>query len=313
MARSALRSAGCDGRAAARGAGARAVRHDFRASRRARRPMCRAAAASESTPPPSRSQQPRNFRRAPPAAGATQPPSQPLPAPMSLPPSSRPGAGAIQSAAAGAAARRRPVAPQPPPRASSRRSQPRAPTLPGLPPGQRQPRGTPGQPADTAPQPGDEVVIAPPPQTHRQSDRGVLRSRQDHRPHHLVRRRDQRDGAVRRAAGDAARLLHAPADRDAEHRRLRRGRRDHAAGRDQAHLHRLDVRREPGPARASSIRSTTCGSPTAKAAPVPARRRKLRRGGAQPPGRRRSGRAAGARSAAADAARAAQRDCSRRR
>jgi hypothetical protein len=36
-------------------------------------------------------------------------------------------------------------------------------TLPGLPPGQRQPRGTP-QPADTTPQPGDEVVTAPPSQ-----------------------------------------------------------------------------------------------------------------------------------------------------
>lgn len=33
----------------------------------------------------------------------------------------------------------------------------------GLPPGQRQPRGTP-QPADTGPQPGDEVVTAPPTQ-----------------------------------------------------------------------------------------------------------------------------------------------------
>ena len=35
--------------------------------------------------------------------------------------------------------------------------------MPGLPSGQRQPRGTP-QPADTAPQPGDEVVVEPPPQ-----------------------------------------------------------------------------------------------------------------------------------------------------
>lgn len=35
--------------------------------------------------------------------------------------------------------------------------------LPGLPPGQRQPRGTP-QPADTSPQPGDEVVTEPPSQ-----------------------------------------------------------------------------------------------------------------------------------------------------
>jgi hypothetical protein len=36
-----------------------------------------------------------------------------------------------------------------------------APALPGLPPGQRQPRGTP-QPADTSPQPGDEVVTEAP-------------------------------------------------------------------------------------------------------------------------------------------------------
>ncbi|MBN8956394.1 MAG: DUF2155 domain-containing protein, partial [Rhizobiales bacterium] len=35
-------------------------------------------------------------------------------------------------------------------------------TLPGLPPGQRQPRGTP-QPSNTDPQPGDEVIVAPPP------------------------------------------------------------------------------------------------------------------------------------------------------
>ena len=35
--------------------------------------------------------------------------------------------------------------------------------LPGLPPGQRQPRGT-AQPASTAPQPGDEVIVEPPAQ-----------------------------------------------------------------------------------------------------------------------------------------------------
>ena len=44
-----------------------------------------------------------------------------------------------------------------------------------------------------------------------------------------------------------------------QHRRLRRSRRGDAAGRDQAHLHRLDVRRKPGPAWRSNIRSTTCG------------------------------------------------------
>ena len=42
---------------------------------------------------------------------------------------------------------------------------------------------------------------------HRQPGRGLFRPRQDHRPHHLVRRLYRRDGAVRRAPGDAARLL----------------------------------------------------------------------------------------------------------
>ncbi len=37
-------------------------------------------------------------------------------------------------------------------------------TLPGLPPGIRQPSGAPPQPANTAPQPGDEIVVEPPPQ-----------------------------------------------------------------------------------------------------------------------------------------------------
>lgn len=93
-----------------------------------------------------------------------QPPAQPLPAPMSLPPSSRPGAGSIQM---------QPLAPPPggqaaPPAAAPLPPQGEAPqgtarTTPGLPPGVRQPRGTPS-PADTSPQPGDEVVVAPPPQ-----------------------------------------------------------------------------------------------------------------------------------------------------
>jgi hypothetical protein len=92
--------------------------------------------------------------------GADQPPAQPLPAPMSLPPSSRPGGGAIQS---------QPLAPPPgvaPAPPSGQAPQAAAPpqTLPGLPPGVRQPRGAPAQPADTAPQPGDEIVVEPPPQ-----------------------------------------------------------------------------------------------------------------------------------------------------
>ena len=92
-----------------------------------------------------------------------QPPSQPLPSPMSLPPSSRPGGGIIQE---------QQLAPPPgavaaPPRQAPQQQDnaaiPPTQTLPGLPPGIRQPRGTPS-PADTSPQPGDEVVVEPPPQ-----------------------------------------------------------------------------------------------------------------------------------------------------
>ena len=85
---------------------------------------------------------------------------------------------------------------------------------------------------------------------------GVFRPRQDHRPHHFVRCGDRRNGAIRRAAGHGAGVLHAAADRGDEYGRLRRGRRGDAQGRDQAHLHRLDVRLEPRPAcrRASDLR-----------------------------------------------------------
>ena len=109
-------------------------------------------------------------QQAPPAdlgRGGDLPPSQPLPAPMSLPPASRPGAGSIQSqplepppggqAAPPTAA---PLSPLPP---QGEAPQGTARSTPGLPPGIRQPRGTP-EPADTSPQPGDEVVVAPPPQ-----------------------------------------------------------------------------------------------------------------------------------------------------
>ncbi len=123
-------------------------------------------------PPPNSfpSQPPRDTPRgdAPPrppgGVRSDQPPSQPLPAPMSLPPSSRPGGGTIQS---------QPLAPlpgtAPPPQAAPQAQPPAgaagpAQALPGVPPGQRQPRGGLQQPADTSPQPGDEVVVEPPPQ-----------------------------------------------------------------------------------------------------------------------------------------------------
>jgi len=88
---------------------------------------------------------------------------------MSLPPANRPGGGNIQS---------QPLAPPPgtapqpqaatPPPAAPLAAPPQGaaapvPTLPGLPPGIKQPRGGPQQ-GDTAPQPGDEIVVEPPPQ-----------------------------------------------------------------------------------------------------------------------------------------------------
>lgn len=116
-------------------------------------------------PPPPPDYYPRNAPRPPSDVRGDVPPSQPLPAPMSLPPSSRPGAGSIQS---------QPLAPPPgtePPAQANvppgqgqpgiARTEPQP--LPGLPPRIRQPT-PPAQPDNTAPQPGDEVVVAPPPQ-----------------------------------------------------------------------------------------------------------------------------------------------------
>lgn len=53
--------------------------------------------------------------------------------------------------------------PLPPPPGGTPAPPPSQANAPGLPAGQRQPRGTP-QPADTSPKPGDEVVVAPPSQ-----------------------------------------------------------------------------------------------------------------------------------------------------
>ncbi len=79
---------------------------------------------------------------------------------------------------------------------------------------------------------------------NRERPGGICRPRQDHRPHHQIRCRNRRNGAIRRAAGHGAGLLYAAADRADQHRRLYRSRRGDPAGRDQAHLHRLDVRIE---------------------------------------------------------------------
>ena len=113
--------------------------------------------------PPSNPQPPPYYPSQRPQGGvrSDQPPAQPLPAPMSLPPSSRPGGGTIQSQPLPPPPG---VAPAPPPGQAPQAAYRRRRRLPGLPPGQRQPRGAPPQPADTAPQPGDEIVVEPPPQ-----------------------------------------------------------------------------------------------------------------------------------------------------
>ncbi len=90
----------------------------------------------------------------------------------------------------------------------------------------------------------------------RQQEGEFLRAGQDHRAHHQFRRGYRRNRPVRRAAGENRGLLYPPRDRGRQHRRLRRGRRDHAAGRGEADFFRLDVCGEPGPARrrASDLR-----------------------------------------------------------
>ncbi len=113
---------------------------------------------------------PRNYPdddsiRPPGAVRSDQPPTQPLPAPMSLPPANRPGGGNIQSQplAPPPGTAPAPQATTPPPAPPPQGAAAPVPTLPGLPPGIKQPRGAPLQ-GDTAPQPGDEIVVEPPPQ-----------------------------------------------------------------------------------------------------------------------------------------------------
>jgi hypothetical protein len=115
---------------------------------------------------PNRGAPPPNF-----PSSRDQPPDQPLPAPMNLPPTQRPGIGAIQSqplAPPPGTTEAPPSAPAAPLRGTTAPTQEATPappqTLPGLPPGQRQPRGTPQQPAAVEPPPTDEVVVAPPEQ-----------------------------------------------------------------------------------------------------------------------------------------------------
>ena len=104
--------------------------------------------------------------RPPGAVRTDQPPPQPLPAPMSLPPANRPGGGNIQSQplAPPPGTAPQPQATTPPPAAPPQGAAAPVPTLPGLPPGVRQPPGTPPKQQSGAPEPGDEIVVEPPPQ-----------------------------------------------------------------------------------------------------------------------------------------------------
>ncbi len=105
------------------------------------------------------------------APGSAPPPAQPFPQTLPPPPQTLPSPpqtlpppqtqrppGGVQS---------QPLPPPPgtpsaPAQQQSTLPRPGQAPLPGLPQGQRQPRGTPGQ--NTEPQPGDEVVVAPPAQ-----------------------------------------------------------------------------------------------------------------------------------------------------
>jgi len=114
-------------------------------------------------------QEPDDERDAPRPPGSVQrgdvPPAQPMPPPMSLPPSSRPGGGGIQSqdlaplpGAPQAPADQRPQPQQAPQQANT---PPNGQPAPGQPP---QP-GQPGAPQDANQQPpSEEVVVEPPPQ-----------------------------------------------------------------------------------------------------------------------------------------------------
>src|SRR5262245_8511290 len=91
------------------------------------------------------------------------PPSQPLPAPMNLPPSNRPGHGGVQTQPLGPPGGGI-VAPEPPPGEAPRGAAVGPGQSPSaLPPGPGSPRNAP-QPTNTAPQGSDAVVVAPSPQ-----------------------------------------------------------------------------------------------------------------------------------------------------
>jgi hypothetical protein len=110
--------------------------------------------------PPSSRQQPPPYY---PSGRSDAPPSQPLPSPMNLPPSNRPGAAGVQTQDLPPPTGGK-VAPAPPPGEAPRGTAVAPGQAPSaLPPGPDSPRNAP-QPANTAPQPSDAVVVEPPAQ-----------------------------------------------------------------------------------------------------------------------------------------------------
>ena len=96
----------------------------------------------------------------PPANVPSRPPAEPQPIPPGgLPPGPPPGRIQSQPLPPPPGATQTPSAPRP----QDAQAPAPVPQLPGLPPGQRQPRGAP-QTASTGPQPGDEVIVEPPAQ-----------------------------------------------------------------------------------------------------------------------------------------------------
>ncbi len=126
--------------------------------------------------------------------------------------------------------------------------------LPGLPPGQRQPKSVPGAAATL--QPGDEVVSEPPAQ--KIVNKKATFSGLDKITGRIINFDEDIGETVQFGAlrVKTSACYTRPADRGRQHRRLCRGRRDHAARRGEADLFGLDVCGEPRPARrrASDLR-----------------------------------------------------------
>jgi hypothetical protein len=151
-------------------------------------PQLRPAAPSEwrnpDLYPPATARQPAALP-APVSGRGDEPPSEPLPAPMNLPPGSRPGAGGIQSQElppppGATAAPQQPPAPQQPAQnqqpgwpgqpaqpgeANTAQPSPAQPgQSPGVPAAANPPAGQPGAPGQPGQPPTEEVVVEPPPQ-----------------------------------------------------------------------------------------------------------------------------------------------------